>query len=138
MFCNFSLPHPERDDHARADGERRRDQAHLHLHRRRPELIRHVCRVFLARLLTVGPSTIDPVRVQVPLPSGTDPRVIGAAVRALACDRLIHSVGRERSRRPAAHARQVDIWAVSDRQAALDWLATHPELAEPADLFAGA
>lgn len=113
------------------EGELRRDRAHAHLRRRRPELIRRVQRAFVTHLLRHGPSTIDPIRVRVPLPVGTDPRLVGAAVRALAEDRIIESIGIEKSTRPAAHARKVERWALRDDDAAIAWLAANPELSEP-------
>jgi hypothetical protein len=54
--------------------------------------------------------------------------LVGAAVRALALDRLIVSIGRERSNRPAAHGRWLDIWAIREGAEALSWLAIHPDL----------
>jgi hypothetical protein len=94
--------------------------------------VRRVQRAYLALLLAGGPSTTDPVRALVPIPDGTDPRLVGAAVRALAELRLIHRVGLSRSMRPEAHGRDLPLWAVSDRAAALAWLAAHPDLPDPA------
>ena len=48
---------------------------------------------YLLHLLTAGPSTIDPIRAAVPLPPGIDPRLVGAAVRALATARVIRRAG---------------------------------------------
>src|SRR5262249_12513511 len=70
-------------------------------------------------------------RDDVPIPPGTDPRLVGAAVRDLALAGLIRSAGRRRSRRPEAHGGQVDVWAVTDRAAALAWLAAHPDTTDP-------
>ena len=81
----------------------------------------------LRLLLTRGPSTIDPLRAAVALPAGTDLRLIGAAVRELAIDRLIVVVGRQRSTRPAARGRTVAVWGLACPGDALEWLADHPD-----------
>lgn len=114
-----------------AEGERRRDTALQLLYARRSALVRRVQRAYLTHLLDAGPATSDAVRDLVPLPPDIDARLVGAAVRALAVERLIYSAGRQRSRRPTAHARWLDVWAVSERGAALDWLTTHPDLPDP-------
>ncbi len=111
-----------------AEGRRRRAAVLRLLCDRRAALIRAVQRAFLAVLLDRGPSTTDPVRAAVPIPVGTDPRLVGAAVRALAELRLIDRAGLSRSTRPEAHGRDLPLWAVRDRAAALAWLAAHPEL----------
>jgi hypothetical protein len=85
----------------------------------------------LTLLIDRGPSTTDPVRSAVPIPAGTDPRLVGAAVRALAELELIRRVGLSRSARPEAHGRDLPLWAVSDRDVALDWLTAHPDLPDP-------
>ncbi len=126
-----TIPPADRAGNGLAAGERRRDRAHELLHSCRGALIRRIQRAFLRHLLDRGPATIDGVRELVPLPAGIDPRLVGAAVRAQARDSLIVSVGRERSQRPEAHARWLDRWAIRDQSEALDWLADHPELAEP-------
>jgi len=48
---------------------------------------------------------------------------------------LIASIGRQKSNRPEAHGRKIDIWSVTDRVAALDWLACHPELPDEPQQF---
>jgi hypothetical protein len=110
-----------------AEGERRRDSAHALLHARRATLIRRVQRALVVHLLDHGPDTSDPVRDVVPIPLGTDPRLVGAAIRDLALAGLIRQAGRRRSRRPVAHGRDLPVWAIADRAAALDWLRGHPE-----------
>ena len=112
----------------RAEGERRRDDAHALLLLHRAVLVRQVQRVYLDVLLTRGASTIDPVRALVPLPPGIDPRLIGAAVRGLAALRLIRRAGLDRSSRPEAHGRDLPLWEIADRAATLAWLASHPDL----------
>lgn len=120
------LPHPA------ASGEALRDAALSLLRAHRAALVRRIQRAFLRQLIDCGPDTSDAVRPLVPIPAGIDPRVVGAAVRTLAADYvLIVSTGRQRSRRPLAHARNLDVWAVRDRAAAERWLIEHPELTEP-------
>jgi hypothetical protein len=114
-----------------SEGERRRDAALDLLQQHRACLVRRVQRAFLALLLDGAPSTSDPVRAQVRLPPGSDPRCVGAAVRGLAALRLIRRAGLARSTRPEAHGRDLPLWALADRAAALAWLADHPELPEP-------
>jgi hypothetical protein len=53
---------------------------------------------------------------------------MGAAVRELANLGLIHRAGLSRSVRPEAHGRDLPVWAIADRAAALNWLSSHPEL----------
>ena len=121
----------------RREGERRRDAALAILRDRRAALVRRVQRAYLTHLLTTGPSTTDPVRAAVPIPEGTDPRLVGAAVRGLAELRLIHRAGLSRSVRPEAHGRDLPIWAIDDRAGAFAWLRTHAELPDPAPEDAG-
>jgi len=125
-------------------GEALRDCALNRLRATRAALVRRIQRAFLRHLLDNGANTSDPVRELVPVPPGTDPRVVGAAVRTLSADlKLIRSAGREPSRRPQAHARTLDVWAVIDPPATEAWLLSHPEIPstepaadDPADPFA--
>jgi hypothetical protein len=114
-----------------AEGERRRDRALDLLRLRRACLVRRVQRALLCHLLAHGPNTTDPVRALVPLPPGTDPRLIGAAVRGLAELCLIRRAGLARSVRPVAHGRDLATWEITDRQAAADWLLAHPDTDTP-------
>jgi hypothetical protein len=113
-----------------AQGQRRRDAALALLAERRAVLIRRVQRALLDLLLTRGPATVDPVRALVPIPPGTDPRLVGAAVRGLAELRLIRRAGLCRSTRPEAHGRDLPAWEIADRAGALGWLLCRPELPE--------
>ena len=127
--------------HHAASGEALRDAALCLLRVHRAALVRRIQRAYIGRLIDHGPDTSDAVRALVPIPAGIDPRVVGAAVRALSADGgLIYSTGRRRSRRPLAHARNLDVWAVRDRAAAQRWLIEHPEpgpvVEDPADPFA--
>jgi hypothetical protein len=114
-----------------AEGESRRDAALQLLPARRAVLVRRVQRAYLAQLLDRGPSTIDAVRAAVPIPAGTDPRLVGAAVRGLAELGLIERAGLSRSARPEAHGRDLPLWGVTARGAALAWLGAHPALPDP-------
>ncbi len=124
-----ALPSPAAD---RLEGERRRDDALQLLRARRVVLVRRVQRAYLA-LLFDGPSTTDPVRAVVPIPGGIDPRLVGAAVRALAELELIRRAGLARSTRPEAHGRDLPVWEIADRGTALAWLAAHPDLPNPSE-----
>src|SRR5947207_1946352 len=88
---------------------------------REVDLLRRLERAFLLRLLEHGPDTSDAVRGLVPIPAGTDPRVVGSAVRGLAEQVLITSVGRRKTRRGIAHARKLDVWQVTDMAKARRW-----------------
>jgi hypothetical protein len=115
------------DNHGPRAGEYLRDRA-LGLYRTwRPHLIRRLQRAFLQHILDHGSATSDSIRALIPIPTGTDPRIVGSVVRGLAEHRLIHSIGRRKSRRPEAHARKVDLWAVIDSAKAMAWLMTHPD-----------
>jgi hypothetical protein len=114
----------------RTEGERRRDAALQLLRDRRTVLVRRVQRACLTLLLDGRPSTTDPIRDQVPIPTGIDPRLVGAAVRGLAEPQLIRRAGLSRSSRPEAHGRDLPLWEIADRGAVLTWLAAHPDLPE--------
>jgi hypothetical protein len=116
-----------------SDGEARRNAALANLRVHRAVIIRRIQRAFVRHLLDVGPATADAARV-VPIPAGIDARLVGAAVRGLSADdRIITVAGREKSRRPEAHARTLDVWAVRSAADAEHWLLTHPELPEPTE-----
>jgi len=118
----FLLPSAAAYVNGRIEGELRMAVAHAQLHRRRAVLVRRVQRAFIGHLLSHGTSTIDPIRDSVPLPAGIDARLVGAAVRALAEEGVIGSVGIEKSQRAVAHARKVERWALQDVDLALTWL----------------
>jgi hypothetical protein len=120
-----ALPSPAA---GRLEGGLRRDTALARLRLHRAPYVRRVQRAMLRLLLDNGPSTIDPIRAVVPIPDGIDPRLVGAAVRSVAELGLIYRAGMSRSMRPAAHRRDLLVRAVSDRDAVLAWLSTHPEL----------
>ncbi len=112
-------------------GELCRDAAIALLRDRRTVLVRRVQRAFLDYLLTHGPATVDPVRALVPIPRAVDPRLVGAAVRALSVEGLVYRHGSERSTRSEAHARRLDVWAIAEPATALAWLTVNPELPDP-------
>jgi hypothetical protein len=125
-------PPPPPHNGGRAEGERLRDAALRLLRVHRAALVRRIQRAYLRHLLDTGPDTPDPVRELVPIPPGIDARVVGGAVKAIADDGLIVPTGnRKRSRRPKAHARKLDVWAIRDCAAAERWLLEHLEFDEP-------
>ena len=126
-----TLPQIPRAHDALAEGERRRDSAHANLNHYRAVIVRRLQRGFIRLLLRCGEATIDALRAAVSVPTGTDPRVVGAAVRGLTLMGVVISVGRRQSIRAEAHARQLELWAISDRPAAIAWLDAHPELSDP-------
>ncbi len=121
------LPSPAAGRH---EGERRRDRALTGLELHRAALVRRLQRAYLDLLLSCGPSTSDSLRALVPLPAGTEPRIVGAAVRGLATAGLIRRAGLSRSTRPQAHGRDLAVWECADRDGAAAWLADHPDLPE--------
>ena len=112
------------------EAEGRRDDALDLLRVYRAGLIRRTARAFVFHLFETGRATTDRLRELVPAPPGIDPRYVGSAVRLLAEHSVIVSIGREKSRRPEAHARYLDLWTIADPEAAQRWLIDHPE---PAD-----
>jgi hypothetical protein len=114
-------------------GGDRRDAALDLLRRRRATLVRCGQRALLGQLLAVGTATADDVRAAVTLPPDIDPRCMGAVPGDLADAGIIRATGYVRTARPAGHARPVLCWALADRDAALTWLTTHPELPDPAE-----
>jgi hypothetical protein len=124
----FSLFDDLPADNAQSEGESLRDHALNRLHVRRPALVRHMMCAFLQYLRDYGADTSDALRALIEIPSGVDPRVTGAAVRGLAKQGLILSIGRRKSRRGVAHARQLDLWAIADDATACAWLSKQPDL----------
>ncbi len=109
------------------DGERRKRDALAVLETRRKTFVLRARRALLGALLDRGIATADDVRHAVELPGGIDPKLFGAAPRALAAAGIIACAGYARTSRPAAHARPVTRWELVNRTAALLWLAEHPE-----------
>jgi len=128
-----------------AEGEQRKADALNTLEANRESIVLRGRRLLLEAMLAGdGRATADDIRDRLDLPRGIDPKVCGTIPGALAHLGLIERIGYQPSARPEAHARPVSVWQLSNRQAALRWLAEHPEpdAPEPAmrqrDLFAPA
>jgi hypothetical protein len=115
------------------EGERRKEAAHARLEARRDVYLRRARRAFLTRLLSVGTATADDVVEMIgPAIDGIDPRWRGAVPKPLALAGITRDTGQTaKSARPEAHARNVTVWELADRAAALAWLAHNPDLPDP-------
>lgn len=122
---------------SRADGEGRKAGAFALLAARRELLILRARRALLGVLLDNGLATIDDVRDRVPLPDGVNPKAFGPVPGELAAAGIIVADGFTKSRRAESHARPVQVWRLADRDAALAWLAAHPDRPDPVDDRAG-
>lgn len=111
-----------------AEGERRRDAAHELLRERRAVWVRRAQRALLSAALAAGVATADDVAAVVDLPPDLDGRLLGAAPGALVRAGLLRLAEYTRSRRPERHASVLAVWGLADRDAALLWLADHPDL----------
>jgi hypothetical protein len=116
-----------------AEGERRKNAAHVLLMARRAALVRQAQRALLLAALDRGESTADDVAAAVDVPPTVDARLLGAAPGALVRAGLIRLAGYVRSNRPERHASVIAVWRLADRLAALRWLADNPPLPEPLD-----
>ncbi len=125
------LPLPLPRTVGRAVGEARRDAAHALLLAWRGVTIRRAQRALLQRLLVADTATVDDVRAEVDLPEGVNPVCFGAAPGALAKAGIIAADGFARTSRPVGHARPVTVWRLTDRAAALRWLAANRDLPDP-------
>lgn len=110
-----------------AEGERRRDAAHDLLRDRRAVWVRRAQRALLAAAINAGTATADDVAAAVDLPRDLDGRLLGAAPGALVRAGLLGPRGYVRSARPTRHASVLAVWGLTDRDAAIQWLATHPD-----------
>ena len=117
-------------DHDHAEGERQRDIALARIAEKRPALKLLLQRAALAIALERGTVTADDVRAAVPIPSNVNPKLNGAALRALAALGILTAGDYVPSGRPVAHARPVRVWHLADRDWAHLWLASNPEPAE--------
>lgn len=113
------------------DGQTRKFDAHALLEARREVYVLRGRRALLARLLDAPEATADDVRDAVELPDAINPVCLGVVPGPLARAGIIERVGFEESRRPDAHARPVSVWRLVDRNAALAWLAAHPDRPDP-------
>ena len=112
-----------------ADGERRKADVLDLLESRREVYVRRGRRAMLQKMLDGdGSATADDVRAAVELPPGIDPRLLGSVPGRLAYDRIISPAGFVRSTRPERHVSFIQVWALANREAALQWLADHPDL----------
>ena len=112
-----------------SDGEARRDAALnlLRIHRR--ALVRDLARAAAQLAIDRGTLTADDVRAVVSIPDEIRPVVNGAAMRDLADDGILVKTGEYRpSTRPETHCRPNPVWRLTDRNAALAWLAAHPPI----------
>lgn len=116
------------------EGEARNRDALERFRVRQRAYLRSCQRLLLDVLLVRGEGTTDDVRERLPLPSGINPKTIGAIPGELVDVGIIFDSGRvEKSRRPEAHARKITVWQLADRRAAQQWLDEHPELPPPSN-----
>lgn len=113
------------------DGQTRKLDAHALLEARREVYVLRGRRALLTALLDQGEATADDVRDAVELPQEINPVCLGTVPGPLAQAGIIERVGFTESRRPDAHARPVSVWRLVDRDAALAWLAEHPDRPDP-------
>jgi hypothetical protein len=113
-----------------AAGEHLKLNAQALLEAHREAVILRARGALLVALLAGGQATIDDVREVVHVPAGIDPKVFGAVPGPLARAGIIRCVGSCKTARRTAHARDVKVWELRDRTAALGWLATHPDLSD--------
>ena len=125
---------PEDRKARQEEGERRKDAAHLRLEARREVYIRRARRALLLRALEAGTATADDVAERIgPTDPSIDPRWLGTVPGPLAIARIIRAVNYTKSARPIRHASIIAVLELSDRAAALAWLARNPDLPEPED-----
>lgn len=113
------------------EGQTRKLDARALLEARREVYVLRGRRALLGALLDRGEATADDVRAAVDLPEEINPVCLGAVPGPLAQAGIIERVGFAESRRPDAHARPVSVWRLADRDAALAWLAVHPDRPDP-------
>ena len=101
-----------------ADGEARRDAALSLLRARRADLIRECTAAALRVALDRGEVCADDVRAVVPIPADVSPKLVGCVFRDLADAGIIRRTGFRNSNRPAAHARPLSVWKLTDTGAA--------------------
>jgi hypothetical protein len=111
----------------RAEGERRKRDAHARLEGRRRTCIIRGRRALLEQLLATGVAAIDSVRGAVLVPPGLDPKLFGPAPGPLAEAGIILSSGFGITQRAEACARAGRVWQLADRDAATARLAANPE-----------
>jgi len=114
-----------------AEGRARKLDAHALLETRREVYVLRGRRALLAVLLEHGEATADDVRRAVALPDDIDPVCFGVVPGSLARAGIIERIGFATTTRPQAHARPVSVWRLANRDAALEWLARHPDQPDP-------
>ncbi|QDS98146.1 hypothetical protein [Adhaeretor mobilis] len=113
-----------------ADGEARKQAAHVLLEVRLESYVREARRVLLQALLDNGTATIDDVRAVVTLPDGMNPKVFGAIPGVLARAGIVRRRTWTPTARAIAHARTVSVWELVDSVKAQLWLDRHKPLPE--------
>ncbi len=114
------------------EGLRRKQETMLNFEAWRWPLLLKARRALLTKALEAGTATIDDVRRVVEVPARKDPRFFGDVPTLLVRARMIRCIDRVRSTRPEAHGREIKVWAIVDREAALEWLRFHPDPDAPA------
>jgi hypothetical protein len=115
-----------------AEGHRRKLDVLMLLEAQRETYINRGRWALLAAMLSGdGTASADDVRAAVTIPAGIDPVFLGAVPGELARAYIIAANGFMKSARPQAYARPVQGWKLADRDAALRWLAMHPDLPRP-------
>jgi hypothetical protein len=124
---------PDLHQAGQQEGECCKDAAHSLLEATREVCLRRARRALLVELLADGTATADDVVEMIGSAiEGIDPRWRGAVPGPLAQAGIIRDTGRSvKSSRPEAHARKLTVWELADRDAALAWLARHPNLSDP-------
>ena len=118
----------------KTEGEYRRDGAIALFEVHREVYVRRGRRALLTAMLAGnGMATADDVRDLVSLPNTIGPKLFGSVPTALAMAGIIARDGFCNTRRAEGHARPISVWRLIDRDAAKQWLATHPDLPDPID-----
>lgn len=113
----FSLPPTT------AEGQAQRDAALTLLRARRAGLVRACTAAALRVALDRGEVSADDVRAAVPIPADISPKLVGVVFRDLADAGILRRSGFRNSTRPAAHARPLSVWSLTDAAAATAHLA---------------
>lgn len=112
---------------------KRSSEHQLNLAERRAVYVRRARRALLLALIDGDTATMDDVRFAVELPTDINPTVFGCVPSVLARAGIIRAIGYDRTCRPTGHARPITVWMLADREAAIRWLAAHPNLPERGD-----
>jgi hypothetical protein len=121
-----------------AEGERLKADALALLEARRELFVLRGRRALLQKMLDGdGTATAYDVWALMELPAGIDPRCLGSVPGRLGYDRIIGPDGFVRCTRREAHARWLQRWRLIDQEKARCWLATHPDMPDPADVDQG-